>query len=158
VLILIQATTAPWYQDPITVATWVIAVATVLYFATTVGLLLLTKRMFEASHRPYLGASSVAMTKTPGPPPLILFEIPVNNFGTLPAKDFTHEVNIVADGVLIPNVVREIEPVTVVMPTSPLRLTMSIDDPREYQAVDSAGILSVVIKCRYKGVQQVLPH
>jgi hypothetical protein len=150
--ILIQATPTPWYQEPITVATWVIAVATVGYFATTVALLSLTRRMFQASHRPYIGASSVMMTKI-ATPPSILFELPVRNFGSLPALNFTQDIQIIADGTVIPSDIQEEMLVTVVMPDAPYRASVTIDDPYEYRLVDAARTLSVRITCRYQGVQ-----
>ena len=150
---LIQTPTY-WYQDPITVATWVIAVATVLYFITTAGLYLLTKHMFEATHRPLVGTTEIKMGDTGEPTNQIDIRIIFRNFGTVPAHDLRSEVLIFADGTLIPNAVREEEPVLTAMPTVANRAHATIHDASEYRQVHSANSLTIVFRCSYKGAQR----
>src|ERR1700730_13680115 len=74
-------------SDPMTTATIVIAVATVVYSVLTLLLFLttnkntsITRQIFEASNRPYLGIPEVNTTIGPNDDALA-FECAIRNFG-----------------------------------------------------------------------------
>src|SRR6267154_4628407 len=102
-LFLLQATATPLptvspiahavLSDPMTAATIIIAVATVVYsvltlllFITTNQNTLITRRIFEASHRPYIGIPEVNTTIGPTGN-AVDFECAMRNFGTIPAHN-----------------------------------------------------------------------
>src|SRR5437867_3356201 len=80
-------------SDPMTVATIIIAAATVVYsvltvllFITTVKNTSITRQIFEAAHRPYLGIPEVNTTVAPTND-AVQFECGIRNFGSIPAHN-----------------------------------------------------------------------
>jgi len=80
-------------SDPMMTATIVIAVATVVYSVLTLLLFITTSRntsitreIFEASHRPYLGIPEINTTIAPSGN-AVHFECGIQNFGSIPAHN-----------------------------------------------------------------------
>jgi hypothetical protein len=151
---------AVWYQDPITVSTIIIAVATVINVVGTLLLWLTTKRstnltrdMFEAAHRPYVTFLAVKRVINAAVP-RVEFRIQYQNVGSVPAYDFKTEFHIVTDGTLLPNVVKEEEIVTVVFPAVMGFTVQFTVGQQEYDSVINATNLGLILECTYKGVAE----
>ena len=175
-LALLQAaqTDPNWNDEVITKATIVIAAATVLALVANVLLWLTTRRstnltrdMFEAGHRPYVGVTGVEMydpdkdeddedetseDEDDDPPKMIIFAVEYGNVGTVPAHNVHPTMTIVVDGVVLPEDVREEEDILFVLPGGKQYLQDVIDDPKQLKSVMGAKVLSVIFKCTYEGL------
>ena len=153
-----------WYTDPITVSTVVIAVATVINVIGTLLLWLVTKQSvqvmrhaFEASHRPYVTVARSEMwvdegdDDDPDDSERLVLVIGFKNVGTVPAHDVKTDLQIVVNGILVPMLEREDEPFTVLFPGSKGYINHSTREPKEIEQYVNADVLSLIIKCTYKG-------
>lgn len=110
-LSLLQATSPQNLNDhAITIATWVIVVATVAYFITTLGLWLttrqnvnITRSIFEESNRPRVGATQAVRKADVYSPRLqIRFAVTYVNRGNTFAHDVKSSLDVFVDGNLWP--------------------------------------------------------
>jgi hypothetical protein len=158
--LLFQAATPPavWYQDPITVSTIVIAFATVI---NVIGALLLwretrdsvriTRDMFEASHRPYLGVTD-SKTFIHYDKQEIEFMMPLINTGTVPANDVQRELLVLIDGVRI-ELDRYEHQGHCVLPHLNYGHTVTLSGDKFTKAIN-ASTVNLRLKFRYKGIEQ----
>lgn len=167
-LFLLQDAKPAWYADPMVTATVVVALATVVNVAATLLLWLTTRRqvnitrdMFEASHRPYVGVIKIQRFDFPEPEeddedvkPLeyIVFQIVYKNVGSVPAHSFQPYARVVVDGTMLPIVEAEEEAFAVLLPGIDQFSQVKVDDPKEVKQIENAATLSLIVKCTYKGV------
>jgi hypothetical protein len=155
-LLQVTNTSVVWYKDPLTVATIVIAVATVAYFISTMLLwretrdsVRITRDMFEASHRPYIGLTAISHTISDEK---ATFTVRYKNAGSVPARDFKVGVQVVANGIVVPQGAREEEDISVIPPGLEQFDIATITGPNELKAVKDAHTLAILFKCSYKGM------
>jgi hypothetical protein len=147
---------SPWTQDPITVATVVIAVATVVNVFVSAGLFVATyltartaKQVFEAANRPYLGRDRLRPEVDQAKKELTVTAI-VRNFGSAPAEEALVDWEILFNGVPqeIPQVVAE--PSTI-FPSGTVRKHGTIPEPLFSHIMGGRVTLQIVIRVSYKG-------
>lgn len=99
--------TKKWFKDPITVATVVIAFATVINVLVSLYMgkktndyTEVTKNIYKASNRPYVGIDAVKFNKDDGKH--LIFLITVKNFGSIPATNVRVSNQLILDGTNIP--------------------------------------------------------
>ena len=158
-LSLLQAVNDPnaWNQT-IAVATIVIAVATVFYLIATVLLWLTTRRsvnltrdMFEASHRPYVGASKISY-KIDDENQMLEFVILIINSGASPATDLNQTQQILLDGIPLHMDSHE-STGQCLMPKETSSHHILLTGEKFVKAINS-GVLTLRYSLRYKGVGQ----
>jgi hypothetical protein len=139
-------------------ATVVIAIATILYLMATVLLWLTTRRsvtmtndMFKASHRPYVGSMGV-QRQDREEPRIIDFIAAYSNFGSIPAFEYRCNVTLIADRIVLPNVIKEEEEVIVLFPSQQRSVILTVHEPDEVQAIENASTVSLIFECTYQGV------
>ena len=149
-----------WNEDVIAKATVFIAVVTALYFLATVLLwlatrqsVLITKRSFEATYRPFIGVIGVNRVIIEKPPQLRLI-VHFRNAGNVPANDVKISLKVVADGIILPDKIKEEVESLIMIPDDKQVEIAVIDDPKHYKAAVNATNLSLLFKCTYKGVTQ----
>lgn len=152
-LFLLQSAdqTISWGDNVIAWATIVIAVSTVVSVIATILLWLTTKHAFEASHRPFLGIMGISW-QTSTEPQRVVFNIGIQNAGSVPANDVQTSLRIVVDGIILPTDAVEEEETTIIIPSSSQTIVETIDDPKHCQAIVNATRLALLFKCTYKGV------
>jgi archaellum component FlaG (FlaF/FlaG flagellin family) len=156
-----------WYHDPLAVATTVATI--VIGLATVVSLWIssrmwkvtrkyteITKDIFEASSRPYVGVTKLSMTpKEAGFDPLPVFEFDVTykNVGSVPALEVRRSVTVMVDGKALPPITPEESP-AVLMPESEMSALIYYNDPQHFKAIESANELTLIFSCTYRGVTE----
>ena len=98
----------PWWKDPITLATVVIAFSSIMSFLVSVLLwnvsrkyTNVTQSIFEAAHRPYVGVLSLdgSFSHHGGNPPITAnLQVVIKNSGSVPALDITTSWRVVGWG------------------------------------------------------------
>lgn len=146
-----------WYQDPIIVATLVIAFASVtslliaaLTWLTSFRYTKITRQIFEASYRPYI---AVVESKVENDQESRQFRATFNikNVGSVPAYDFRGTIKFeTPEGVI--DIPAYAEARAVIPPQTSYPLVAVIRNPRDYERLNSAAILDVVVSAEYKGV------
>jgi hypothetical protein len=140
---------AYWYAQPITVATIVIAVATVVYTVITLRLLKITKDIFEASHRPYIGVFKMKPERDDEAKQLKV-TIVYKNIGNVPAKSVKPSVQLFMNGFAIQ--MSHFESKTaVLMPQQRLHRTILFSEA-DYMKISDGAKLDVVFSVHYKGM------
>jgi hypothetical protein len=157
---LIQASSSPNPSDhAMTIATWVIAISTLAYFATTLGLWLttrksvkLTMKIFEESNRPIVGAIQAERKPDVYSPHLnISYAITYVNAGNKPAHSVRKSLDLVVDGFVWPADIREEEPTEVLLPNYPYVEERVIGSQSQVRSLERARTLSLIFRCTYKG-------
>lgn len=159
-LALLQAanTASAWNEEVIAKATITIAVinglyllANVLLWLTTRASVKLARQAFEATHRPFIGVV-IGGREVSDNPPRIKIWLKLKNAGSAPANDVRMSFKVVADGNVIPTQLKEVTPSTIIIPGAVVTEYVNITDPKHYQSVLDARILSLLFECTYKGV------
>jgi hypothetical protein len=146
-----------WYRDPISIATIVIAAATVVYVAVSYYLLKATKRtaeltqnIFEAANRPYLGILSGAIQLEQGG---LRLQTNIKNFGTAVAIDIESSWSAVINGKELPSLDTS-KTFAVLPPQSEMGL-ITLLNPEEYLQLDSTGTtMELAFSLTYKSLAQ----
>ncbi|MCL4708250.1 hypothetical protein KJ068_24085 [bacterium] len=149
-------------EDPITIATIVIAIATVIYTIATICLwrttessVRLTKHLFEASNGPFIGVKSLRF-ENPSPRdntrhPLVL---EIKNFGNLAGIDvtigpkFEFEINNANEGLSIPF---KIEPV-VLPPGHDNKYSFDVNNSDYVKIAQKRPLFIVTIRISYNSI------
>jgi hypothetical protein len=147
---------SPW-SDPVTVATVVIAVCTVVYSVLTYFILRataantrITNKIFEAANRPYLGLQSV---NTKLRDESIEFICVARNFGSVPA----HNVEILSHVATIDGTAIDLARLVEfggfsIYPGSEKSLHLSVGDESSYDAISKNARLDMSVTLRYEGL------
>jgi hypothetical protein len=153
----------------VAIATVVNVIATLLLWLTTKESVNVTKEMFEASHRPYVHISEIEMrgpddddddgdlgdeADDPALRKELCFNVVFNNVGSVPAHDVVANMQLVVDGLIMPNIELEDKPIAVLFPNEEKYTTIVADDPKDIEQIQKAKALSLIIKCTYKGVAE----
>jgi hypothetical protein len=157
-LFLLQPTpTVAWYQEPITLATIVIALSAALYTYFTLKLLGAANRnnrtanaIFEAAYRPYLSvtvACEVNQQKQE-----MVFRMPLTNAGNVPANDVRRDLKILVDGFQLEMDKFESQG-QCVMPHSEMEHTIILSGDR-FKKVMEASTMSLSLKFDYQGINE----
>ena len=146
-----------WYQDPIVIATIIIAIATVAYVLVSIALWRATKRsteitqkIFEAANRPYIGTEGVK-TRINELEGFLRFEVEIKNFGTVPASNLTGGWDILYNGELLP-IVRPQRDASILLPQGSIFLVAQLADPQFQPLADGEARLELRLSFRYTGV------
>lgn len=144
--------------DPITISTIVIMVCTVFYsvltyfmFRETARNTRITSEIFEASHRPYLGISSVVCTLTPEKQEMV-FSMPLINTGSVPANNVRRDLLILLDSVHLPMDTLDVHG-QCVMPHSNSEHSIILSGDKFIKAT-SASMINLRLTFHYNGVEQ----
>src|SRR5712664_4923322 len=130
-----------WFHDPLAVAT---SVATIVIALATLASLWISNRMwrvtgkyteitkniFEASSRPYIGVTKLSMkAKEAGfnPLPVFEFDVTYKNVGSVPALELRRSVTIMVDGEALPPITPE-EATAVLIPEGEMRALIYYND------------------------------
>ena len=171
-LSLLQATPTPFpmsppapvthalFIDPITAATCITAACTVAYSVLTYLILRataantrVTKQIFEAAHRPYLGISNVD-TELSQSQRQLKFTCTLKNFGSTPA----HNIEVVRHEVIIPNVPPSELSLKSgkfsVFPNNERFINVNFDTGFTLIPILTSGKLELLVYLRYTGVTE----
>ena len=181
-LFLMQANNSPvvWYQDPITVATIIIALtaigsaviserlrrvtaeyvqatkemlnATQATMELTKDNLRITRDIYEAAHRPYVGVFEVNHGFQQNNTALLI-ELKYKNIGSVPAVELKATIIFAVDGTPIPDSNPAIDSVGVILPEQMLAARYTYHGDFN-EAVAGNTILTFTFSCTYKGVTQ----
>jgi hypothetical protein len=158
-LFLLQATAPPtkvWYTDPMIVATIVVAAATVVNLLVAIRMwrvasenTALTRDMFEAAHRPYIGVSKI---KAENNPELRTFLITIDykNVGSVPADEVHTSVQLLVNGFPLP-MDELLHKKSVLMPDMHTQRKILIDDS-DYKKLAGNPKLDLTFSADYKGI------
>lgn len=156
-LCLLQAATSDPNSRMIAIATVIIAASTVIYVAATILLwwttkqsVDMTRRLFNLSHRPHIGAK-VARRLDLKKPERIKFGIAFTNAGTVSAHDVWSSLEIIIDGNLLPDESPTYKENLVLLPNQAMEQMFTVKEPQNLAAVKGASILALLFKCTYKG-------
>ncbi len=152
-----------WWKDPLiitTIATAVIAVATIVNLLVAIFMWRVTKEstgvtksIFEAANRPYVGIPRVKVEKDDAAKKLN-FAVEIKNFGSVPANEFDSNWDVWIDGVSQPQTKFPDKP-SVLFPQASVFRVGLIADPMVYSSiVTGKSALEFVVEVRYKGVTQ----
>lgn len=151
-----------WWKDPLiitTIATAVIAVATVVNLLVAIFMwrvtresTRITRSIFEAANRPYVGIPNVNVQKDDAAKKLD-FTVRIKNFGSVPANEFSSKWDVLIDGVSQPQTGIPDKP-AVLFPQVSVLLAGTFADPMYSSIVTGKSALEFVVKVRYKGVTQ----
>lgn len=156
----VNAPPAPpaWYEDPITVATIVIAGSTVVYVVATILLwretrdsVKITRETFENSLRPFIGVPELSVHNHTDKLELV-FTLKVMNFGSIPAIEVRTSANILADGNTLP--VQKHESGFLLIPPHSDILTIFTLDEADYQRAIKSARLDFRGSVQYEGISQ----
>jgi hypothetical protein len=151
------------WQDPVTVATLVIAVSTVvsvlvsyLMWTATWRQAKITQEMFEAANRPYVGVLSVdgmIFSGTKGEGMVIQLVFVAKNAGSVPARAISVVWRVWTENREIEQQPHKLQPI-VLLPdqTEYLRSTFNLGD--EYKRIQDKTLLNVSLTIKYKGVTE----
>ncbi len=145
-----------WTHDPVTVATVVIAAATVVNLLVSAGLWYATARTatiaehaFEAANRPYVGVESIIALVDRTKKELNVTAI-IKNFGSVPAEESTIRWEILMNGVAQPQTAVPDKPLTL-FPTEISRLHAFCPDPFFGQIMAGTATLEIIVRAVYYG-------
>lgn len=146
-------------DDAMTIATVVIAAATVAYFITTFGLWLttrqsvnLTRKIFEESNRPRVGAIQAERKADVYSPNLqVVYAVTYINAGSTTAHDVQTSIDVFVDGVKWAADEHEEEPSQVLLSNFPYTFERVIEEQSKINSIEKASTLSLIFKCSYKG-------
>lgn len=145
-----------WTHDPVTVATVVIAAATVVNLLVSAGLWYATARTatiaehaFEAANRPYVGVESLIPGMDQTKRQLNITPI-LKNFGTVPAEELVLSWEVFLNDVAQPTTRLPDKPSTL-FPTETARLHAVFAEPTYGQILAGTVTLDVIITAVYKG-------
>lgn len=156
-LCLLQAATSDPNSRMIAIATVIIAAATVIYVVATILLwwttkqsVDITRRLFNLSQRPLIGAK-VARRINLKKPERIQFGITFTNAGTVSAHDVWTSLRIIIDGNFLPEKSPGYEENFILLPNQVMEVMATVDEPQDLASVKTASVLALLFKCTYKG-------
>lgn len=155
-----QAAPTPvvWYEDPITVATIVIAVCTLFYSVFTFLILKatahsarITSEIFEAAHRPYIGISEM-VRKVDHDNDMMQFTFTLTNSGSVPASDLKVTLQALHDGIAFD--IRTFEKnIACVMPQG-CAMNYTRFEGEQFTMAQHASALTFRFSIQYQGIRQ----
>jgi hypothetical protein len=156
-IIFFQVNQYVTYEPVIAKATVVLAIANTLYLLMSILLWLTTRRsvrntqrMFETSHRPYIGPTNLTRKDEGTPTTKIIFGLTFQNFGTVPASECKPELLVITDGNVLPMTSKEEEEHMVAFPNvQTYKVNCVVHDPHEIALVKSASTLALLFRCSY---------
>jgi hypothetical protein len=168
-MVLLQATpgqspvplpspTASW-DDPITVATVVVAVFTVVsvivsafMWSATREQARISREIFEAAHRPYVGVLELSGSMSIGARVDGWLSILIKNSGTVPAYQLrAFWLLSIGDVVILDT--RGTEKASVLLPDEPTRLHLNyVISKEQFSELKEGANLNIVVSIKYKGV------
>ena len=144
-----------WQQNAMTLSTIVIAIATVAYviysfllWKTTRQSINLTRRIFEATNRPYVGVEAGEAIGKDG---LIYVQTKIKNFGTAPAIELIGNWVITVDGKPLPTLKQCYEAI-VLLPQATCEHKSIINPGEEFQLSDNNHSLEIQFNLTYKSI------
>lgn len=147
-----------WYNDPITIATVVIAVCTIFYSLFTFLLLKatvqntrITNAIFDAAHRPYIGIPSIEYNRDEEKR-FVQFTAMIENSGAVPAGDLQVDIQVLLDSVPLQISTYENNG-SYIMPRSTTKYLIKLMDDK-FTKVERAAVLNLRFSIKYKGIAQ----
>jgi len=153
-----MAVESQWWKEPLVISTIVIATASAIYTVFSILLWRVTARytkttekMFEASHRPFIGVEKIDITDEPGNNRLTVVAR-LTNFGSFPANRLLLSWNLTVNGApLLPGPSEG--RATVLFPRVAFKIQHPITGPTYTAVTQSPAALEFSIDARYQGVE-----
>lgn len=138
-----------WYQDPMTLATVIIAGAAVinlsasfLMWRVTRDYARTTRDIFEAAYRPHVSITGISPMNYPQEKK-ISFTVSLKNFGSIPARNVSLSCGVYNDGRSMDKSASVTE--WALMPQDELTLTILIHDPEFYTFLDEGNYVTFFV-------------
>jgi len=148
-----------WLNWLIGIATAVIAIATVInlfvsisMWRTTSASVEVTRDIFKAAHRPYVGTSNIDGRKYDGKK-LLLVRLWFKNFGSVPATGLERTWNVLING-NTQSITKIPDKSSVLFPNASSFFQATFEGEIYDSIVNGKVVLEIETNFRYKGVQQ----
>ena len=146
-------------KSPIVLSTEVIAIATVanvvvsiLMWSVTRDYTEVTRNIFKAANRPYVGTSGIIPIKDEANKTFPI-NLEIKNFGSVPAKNVETAWNLSLNGVPMP-VSKVPDKPLVLFPQTSNFLAATFSGDKYSSIVNGDSILEITLEIRYKGAYQ----
>lgn len=153
---IIEPALVPWYRQPITAATVVMAAAGIVNLFVSIGLWHengrtadLAQKAFEASARPYVG-SFISSSDDPTNHRMGIRAV-IKNYGTVPANNFKAEWNATVNGNAVPGIKIPDNPSTL-FPGQTVAMVAQISGKPYDELTAGNQTLIATVLIRYQGV------
>lgn len=150
--------TSDWFKDPVTSATTVVALASVvnliiaaLMWRVTSKTTKITRDIFEASHRPYVHISGITFTNDTDKKSLRI-TVMLLNVGSVPAYNFNEKVVFMLtgkEGLNLPDI--EEKGTIIIYPQASIESSATLSDPTDYNLITKRERLGLTVAMTYKG-------
>jgi len=148
------ATVPVWWENPVTLATIVIACAAVISLLVSIGMWVatwrsvdITRKTYEATHRPYLGVQRIDTEQISGSRGMKI-TLQYENFGPVPATVLDLSLKAYVDGTEVGR--GPAKKGITLHPGAPLSQRVYVRDP-DFAQVESGRPLEITVDIKYRG-------